>query len=69
MAWFLSSAIGFQLQPPLCREPNFADALCLGDIGQEFLLEGVSHNAEFKPCPELGAPAYGLYRRPASTAV
>jgi hypothetical protein len=47
------SAIGVQLQPPLCREPIFADGLCLCDIGQEFLLECVSHNAEFKPCPEF----------------
>jgi hypothetical protein len=60
----LGSAIGFQLQPPLCREPIFADGLCLGDIGQEFLLECVSHNAEFSPVLELGAPAYGLYCRP-----
>jgi hypothetical protein len=30
-----------------------ADGLCLGDIGQEFLLECVSHNAEFKPCAGL----------------
>jgi hypothetical protein len=66
----LGSAIGFQLQPPLCREPIFADGLCLGDIGQEFLLECVSHNAEFSHVLELGAPAYGPYRRPAaSTAV
>jgi hypothetical protein len=47
------SAISVQLQPPLCREPIFADGLCLCDIGQEFLLECVSHNAEFKPCPEF----------------
>jgi hypothetical protein len=47
------SAIGVQLQPPLCREPIFADGLCLCDIDQEFLLECVSHNAEFKPCPEF----------------
>jgi hypothetical protein len=47
------SAISVQLQPPLGREPIFADGLCLCDIGQEFLLECVSHNAEFKPCPEF----------------
>ena len=37
-------AIGLQLPPPLCREVHLADGLCLGDIGQEFLLERVSHN-------------------------
>jgi hypothetical protein len=37
-------AIGLQLPPPLCRELNLADGLCLGNIGQEFLLECVSHN-------------------------
>jgi hypothetical protein len=59
----LRSAIGVQLKPPLCREVNLADGLCLSDIGQEFLLECVSHNAELKPVLELGAPA----RSPLST--
>jgi hypothetical protein len=53
----LGSAISVQLQPPLCRELILTDGLCLGDIGQEFLLECVSHNAEFKPRPDVVAAA------------
>jgi hypothetical protein len=61
------SAIGVQLQPPLCREPIFADGLCLCDIGQEFLLECVSHNAELSHVLNLGSWAYSPYRRTAAS--
>jgi hypothetical protein len=47
----LGGAIGLQFQPPLCREIILADCLCLCDIGQELLLEGVSHKTKFRPRP------------------
>ncbi len=56
----LSSAIGVQLQPPLCRELIFPDGLCLGDIGQELLLEGVSHNVKFSGSSDLSMGEAGL---------
>jgi hypothetical protein len=39
----LRGSIVVQLPPPLSREVDLADGLCFGDIGQEFLLECVSH--------------------------